>query len=39
MPRKVMEVSRLRSLGWTARTTLDDGFRKAYDWYVANLAG
>jgi GDP-L-fucose synthase len=39
MPRKVMEVSRLRSLGWTARTTLDDGFRKAYDWYVANVAG
>lgn len=39
MPRKVMNVGRLRALGWSARTALDDGFRKAYDWYVANVAG
>ena len=38
MPRKVMDVSRLRALGWTARTPLDEGFRKAYDWYVKNAA-
>ena len=38
MPRKVMDVSRLRALGWTARTPLDEGFRKAYDWYVRNAA-
>ena len=34
MPRKVMDVSRLSRLGWEARTPLEDGFRKAYDWYV-----
>ncbi len=35
-PRKVMDVSRLRSLGWTAQTAFDDGIRQAYDWYVAH---
>jgi GDP-L-fucose synthase len=36
-PRKVMQVERLAGLGWRAPTSLEDGFRKAYDWYVANL--
>jgi GDP-L-fucose synthase len=38
MPRKVMGVSRLAALGWTARTSLEDGFRGAYEWYAANAA-
>jgi GDP-L-fucose synthase len=38
MPRKVMDVSRLRALGWTAGTPLEAGLRKAYDWYVRNAA-
>jgi GDP-L-fucose synthase len=38
MPRKVMDVSKLTALGWTARTRLEDGFRSAYEWYVANAA-
>ena len=38
MPRKVMDVTRLRSLGWSARMPLRDGFRKAYEWYVAHAA-
>ena len=38
MPRKVMDVSRLRALGWTAPTPLEEGLRKAYDWYVRNAA-
>ena len=38
MPRKVMDVSRLRALGWHARTSLEDGFRRAYDWYIENAA-
>lgn len=29
-PRKLMDVSRLRRLGWQARTTLEDGIRLAY---------
>jgi len=35
--RKVMDVSRMAALGWRAPTTLEVGFRQAYDWYCANL--
>lgn len=38
MPRKVMDVSRLTNLGWTARTDFDTGLRDAYEWYVRNIA-
>jgi GDP-L-fucose synthase len=35
-PRKLMDVSRLRALGWQARIGLEDGLRDAYDWFVTN---
>jgi GDP-L-fucose synthase len=38
MPRKVMDVSRMSGLGWSAKTTLADGLKIAYDWYVAHNA-
>ena len=38
-PRKLLDVSRLRELGWTATTTLRDGLTKTYDWYVAQESG
>jgi len=38
MPRKVMDVSRLTALGWTAQTSFDDGISQAYEWYVSNVA-
>ena len=38
MPRKVMDVSRLSALGWTAQTPFDEGIRQAYGWYVSNVA-
>ncbi|WP_096701988.1 GDP-L-fucose synthase [Magnetospirillum sp. 15-1] len=33
MPRKVMDVSRLRALGWSAKTPLRDGLAVAYEWF------
>jgi GDP-L-fucose synthase len=39
MPRKVMDVSRLRALGWSAPTGFETGMREAYKWYVANVVG
>ncbi|MBI3370391.1 MAG: GDP-L-fucose synthase [Betaproteobacteria bacterium] len=33
-PRKVMNVDKLRSLGWVARTSLEESFANAYRWYV-----
>ena len=38
MPRKVMDVSRLRALGWSAPTDFETGMKEAYRWYVANAA-
>jgi len=37
-PRKVMDVSRLSALGWTATTDFETGLKEAYRWYVANVA-
>lgn len=30
-PRKLMDVSKLKEMGWTAATTLDEGIRKTYE--------
>jgi GDP-L-fucose synthase len=38
MPRKVMDVSRLAGLGWTAPTSLEDGLGRYYRWFLANIA-
>ncbi len=37
MMRKVMQVDRLASLGWRASTSVEEGFRAAYLWYVDNI--
>lgn len=37
MMRKVMDVSRLAELGWTAQTDFEAGMKHAYDWYVKNV--
>ena len=34
MPRKVLDVSRLTDLGWTARTSLAEGLVSTYSWFV-----
>lgn len=34
-PRKLLDVSRMRDLGWTASTTLHDGITKAYASFLA----
>jgi GDP-L-fucose synthase len=38
MPRKVMDVSRLRALGWSAPTDFETGMKEAYRWYVTHVA-
>ncbi|EHY76319.1 GDP-fucose synthetase [Stutzerimonas stutzeri ATCC 14405 = CCUG 16156] len=35
-PRKLMDISRLKALGWQASIGLEDGLRDAYAWYVAH---
>ena len=35
MPRKVLDVSRINAMGWTAATSLRDGIASTYDWFLA----
>ena len=37
-PRKLMDVSRLRGLGWAPTVSLEEGIGRAYDWYLENRA-
>ncbi|MBB3063179.1 GDP-L-fucose synthase [Microbulbifer rhizosphaerae] len=36
-PRKLLDVSRVRQLGWKASISLEDGLRDTYRWYLNNL--
>jgi GDP-L-fucose synthase len=33
-PRKLLDVGRLKALGWSARTPLEAGIRATYEWYL-----
>jgi GDP-L-fucose synthase len=35
-PRKVMDVSKLAAMGWTAQTPFDKAMASAYRWYCEN---
>ncbi|MBO4316446.1 MAG: NAD-dependent epimerase/dehydratase family protein, partial [Prevotella sp.] len=36
-PRKLIDVSKLHSLGWTHRVEIEDGVRKLFEWYRSTL--
>lgn len=38
-PRKVLDCSRLGTLGWSPRTALADGVKATYEWYVQQRDG
>lgn len=35
--RKLMDVSKLQSLGWKATTRLEHGIKQTYDWFLENI--
>jgi GDP-L-fucose synthase len=35
-PRKLMDISRLKSLGWQYKTELENGLNLSYQWFLAN---
>tara|TARA_Y100000992_G_C21261701_1_gene491642 strand:- start:401 stop:1336 length:936 start_codon:yes stop_codon:yes gene_type:complete len=36
-PRKLLDSSKLNSYGWSAKTTLDEGLKTTYKWYINNI--
>jgi GDP-L-fucose synthase len=36
-PRKLIDVSKLHSLGWTHKVEIEDGVAKLYQWYCDSL--
>ena len=37
MPQKLMDVSKLTEIGWKAQTSLEDGLRKTYKYFLENV--
>ncbi len=35
-PQKLLDVSRMKALGWSAKTTLREGIEKSYRWFLEN---
>jgi GDP-L-fucose synthase len=34
-PQKLLDVSKIKSLGWEPKTSLEEGIRKTYEWYIS----
>jgi GDP-L-fucose synthase len=39
MPQKLLDISKLTSLGWNAKTSLRGGIKMTYEWYLQNVPG
>jgi len=37
-PRKLLDISRLQSLGWTPKVDFEDGLKETYNWYCEQLS-
>jgi len=37
MPRKVLDVAKIHSMGWEHKFDLDKGIEKTYNWYLGNI--
>ncbi len=37
-PRKLLDIGRIRAMGWSPKIPLDAGIKEAYDWFLENIA-
>ena len=35
-PQKLLDVTRIRRLGWEPRFSLEEGLRRTYEWFLAS---
>ena len=35
-PRKLLDIKRLKNLGWAPKINLQEGIKKSYEWYLEN---
>ena len=36
-PKKLLDISRIKALGWGPKTSLEEGIRKTYEWYLKTV--
>ena len=36
-PRKLLDISKIQSLGWSPKTSLDEGLKRLYSWYCEGI--
>ena len=36
-PRKLLDSTLINNLGWSAKTSLENGLKLTYDWYLKNI--
>ncbi len=36
-PKKLLDIGRIKGLGWTASIGLEEGVRSTYEWFLENL--
>jgi GDP-L-fucose synthase len=36
-PKKLTDTGKINNLGWKSKTTLEDGIKQTYDWYIQNI--